>query len=171
MSAQIRRLRDAVKAGQPEMLQRLRALVETESPSDDPAAVNRAADQVQQWAEAAGAHVLRHPQEGFGHVTEIWFEPAAPVPAGTKPLLLLGHLDTVWPMGTLTHMPWRDEPDRDGNPRLWGPGVLDMKAGVLMALSAVAAVRTALEDGGVEFIPENGGGAGVRLRKPNGVAE
>lgn len=141
MFSQTEQLHATIESDQPEMLRRLRTLTEIESPSDDPAAVNRAADQVHQWAEAAGAHILRHPQEDFGDVTEIWFEPAAPVPAGTRPLLLLGHLDTVWPVGTLARMPWRDEPDRDGNPRLWGPGVLDMKAGVLMALSAVAAVR------------------------------
>ena len=141
MPSLIQQLRTLVETEQPEMLRRLRTLVEIESPSDEPAAVNRAAGQVQQWAEAAGAHVLHHPQDGFGDVTEIWFEPTAPQPAGTRPLLLLGHLDTVWPMGTLAHMTWRDEPDPDGSPRLWGPGVLDMKAGVLMALSAISSVR------------------------------
>ena len=141
MSSEIQQMHAAIEALQPELLSRLRALVEIESPSDDIAAVNRAADQVQHWAEAAGAHVLRHPQEGFGDVTEIWFEPRSQQPAGTRPLLLLGHLDTVWPLGTLAHMPWRDEPDRDGNPRLWGPGVLDMKSGVLMALAAITAVQ------------------------------
>jgi glutamate carboxypeptidase len=49
---------------------------------------------------------------------------------------LLGHLDTVWPLGTLKTMPWREE---DG--RYWGPGVLDMKAGVIMALTAVSTLR------------------------------
>ncbi|GAA3749088.1 M20 family metallopeptidase [Terriglobus aquaticus] len=141
MSPESQQIRAAVEARQPEMLTRLRALVEIESPSDAPAAVNRAADQVEQWAQAAGAHVLRHPQESFGDVTEVWFEPRTPQPAGTKPLLLLGHLDTVWPLGTLARMPWREDPDRDSNPRLWGPGVLDMKAGVLMAITAIASVQ------------------------------
>ena len=49
-----------------------------------------------------------------------------------KPILLLGHLDTVWPLGTLGSMPCRV---RDG--RLWGPGTLDMKAGVAMASTAI----------------------------------
>jgi glutamate carboxypeptidase len=56
-----------------------------------------------------------------------------------KPLMLLGHLDTVWPVGTLSRMPFRV---RGG--RAWGPGVLDMKAGVVMALSAL---RILLEAG------------------------
>jgi glutamate carboxypeptidase len=53
-----------------------------------------------------------------------------------KPVLLLGHLDTVWPIGTLARMPWRVE-----NGRAFGPGVLDMKAGVVMALEAMRLVR------------------------------
>ncbi len=55
-----------------------------------------------------------------------------PARSTSKPLLLLGHLDTVWPLGTLKKMPFRV---REG--RAWGPGVLDMKAGVVMALSAL----------------------------------
>jgi glutamate carboxypeptidase len=51
-------------------------------------------------------------------------------------VLLLGHLDTVWPMGTLARMPWRVS---DG--WAYGPGVLDMKAGVVMALAAMRLVR------------------------------
>ena len=47
-------------------------------------------------------------------------------------MLLLGHLDTVWPLGTLKSMPCRV-----GEGRLWGPGTLDMKAGVAMALTAI----------------------------------
>ena len=66
----------------------------------------------------------------FGDVVELRF---GPVRSDRKPLLLLGHLDTVWPIGTLKEMPWREEKGR-----YWGPGVLDMKAGVVMALAAVS---------------------------------
>jgi glutamate carboxypeptidase len=52
--------------------------------------------------------------------------------------MLLGHLDTVWPRGTLKHMPFRL---RGG--RAWGPGVLDMKAGVVMALIALRVLAEA----------------------------
>jgi glutamate carboxypeptidase len=50
--------------------------------------------------------------------------------------MLLGHLDTLWPVGTLVRMPWRV--DRG---RAYGPGVLDMKAGVVMAVAAMKLAR------------------------------
>lgn len=119
-------------------LQRLQALVECESPTEDAPAVNRALALAAGWAEQMGARVVRHPQAGYGDVVEIWFD----VPTSTqKPLMLLGHLDTVWPVGTLADMPWRQAPDDQGRTRLWGPGVLDMKAGVVMALAAVDTVK------------------------------
>lgn len=119
------------------LLQRLRQLLEVESPSESPDAVNAAMDLVAAWAGPMGARVVRHPQAEFGDVVELWFGPE-PTP-GQKWLLLLGHLDTVWPLGTLAGMPWREAPDDDGRVRLWGPGVLDMKAGVVMALEGLAA--------------------------------
>ena len=119
------------------LLQRLQQLVEVESPSESRDAVNAAMTLVAGWAATLDARVVRHAQVEFGDVTEIWFGPE-PAP-GQKHLLLLGHLDTVWPLGTLAGMPWRDAADTDGRTRLWGPGVLDMKAGVVMALEAIAA--------------------------------
>jgi glutamate carboxypeptidase len=111
----------------------LRELVLQESPSEDPAAVNAAMTLVERWGRDLGARIKRHRQRGFGDVFELRFGP----PRSTrKPILLLGHLDTVWPNGTLTTMPWREA---DG--RYWGPGVLDMKAGVVMALAALHTLR------------------------------
>ena len=115
------------------MVARLRSLVEIESPSDDRAAVNRANDLVASLATEIGGRIKRHRQTHFGDVLELRFGPLRP---RQKPLLLLGHLDTVWPVGTLQTMPWREN---DG--RLWGPGVLDMKAGVIMALTAIEVLR------------------------------
>ena len=80
-------------------------------------------------AASVGGRVKLHKQKRFGDVLELRFGSAR---GGRKPILLLGHLDTVWPLGTLKKMPWRE---RDG--RWFGPGVLDMKAGVAMALAAV----------------------------------
>jgi glutamate carboxypeptidase len=112
---------------------RLRELVEVESPSEDKAGVDRAGNLVAAWAEAMGGRVKRHKQKVFGDVLEVRFGPTR---SKRGRVMLLGHLDTVWPVGTLKTMPWREA---DG--RLWGPGVLDMKAGVVMALEAVAALR------------------------------
>ncbi len=117
--------------------ERLQTLVLCESPTEDAAAVNHAMDLVANWASQAGARVARHEGGEYGDVVELWFGEHLE----SKPLMLLGHLDTVWPMGTLAAMPWREAPDADGRQRLWGPGVLDMKAGVCMALAALEAVQ------------------------------
>ena len=122
------------------LLQRLEELVRMESPSESQAGVNAAMDVVAGWAKAMGARVVRHRQASFGDVMELWFGPDPTPEQGI--VLLLGHLDTVWPMGTLVAMPWREAPDSAGRLRLWGPGVLDMKAGVVMALEALAAAGT-----------------------------
>jgi glutamate carboxypeptidase len=84
-------------------------------------------------ARPLGGRTRRHKQKLFGDVVELRFGPAR---SSRKPILLLGHLDTVWPMGTLAKMPWREEKGR-----YWGPGVLDMKAGVVMALAAVSILQ------------------------------
>ncbi|HEV2577904.1 MAG TPA: M20 family metallopeptidase [Acidobacteriaceae bacterium] len=127
---------EAVGDAESRLRARLRELVEIESPSDDREAVNRAADCVVGWACELGAQVKRHDGGSFGDVVELRF--------GTelrgKPVLLLGHLDTVYSMGTLATMPWREEDAEDGV-RLRGPGVVDMKAGVVIALEAIAALR------------------------------
>jgi glutamate carboxypeptidase len=107
----------------------LRELVEQESPSEDAPAVNAAASLVALQAQTLGAHAKYHRQTKFGDVLELRFGSRR---SEQRPLLLLGHLDTVWPIGTLSKMPWREA---DG--RYWGPGVLDMKAGVVMALAAI----------------------------------
>jgi glutamate carboxypeptidase len=88
-------------------------------------------------AETLGGRVKIHKQKRFGDILEIRFGGARSPQDSDKPIMLLGHLDTVWPLGTLRTMPWRE---RDG--RIFGPGVLDMKAGVTMALAAVRALES-----------------------------
>jgi glutamate carboxypeptidase len=107
----------------------LRELVQVESPSDDKAAVDVAVRLTASLAASAGGRAKLHKQKHFGDILEVRFGPAR---STRKPILLLGHLDTVWPLGTLQKMPWRE---RDG--RFYGPGVLDMKAGIAMALAAI----------------------------------
>jgi glutamate carboxypeptidase len=125
-------LRQAVEAQADWMARTLRALVEAESPSDDQAAVDAVARLAAGFAAACGGRVKLHKQKFFGNVLEVRFGPAR---SRRKPILLLGHLDTVWPLGTLKTMPWRE-----AGGRFYGPGVLDMKAGVAMALAASSAL-------------------------------
>jgi glutamate carboxypeptidase len=111
----------------------LRELVEQESPSEDRQAVNAAMSLVERVARQNGARPKRHKQREFGDILELHFGPSR---SPRKPVLLLGHLDTVWSIGTLAQMPWRVADDR-----YWGPGVLDMKSGVVMALAALNALK------------------------------
>src|SRR5271163_414651 len=102
-------------------------LVECESPSDNPAALARCADLLADKLSTLGK-VKRF--KG-GHLR---CEFTLPGPRRKEPgqILALGHLDTVWPLGTLASMPFRHEKGR-----LWGPGVLDMKAGLAFLVHAV----------------------------------
>jgi len=122
-----------IAANEPRLLTRLRQLVEIESPSEDKPAVDRANDLVATWATDLGAKVKRHRQKTFGDVLELRFDPTR----SKRPrILLLGHLDTVWPLGTLAKMPWRE-----AGGKIYGPGILDMKSGVVMALEALATLK------------------------------
>jgi glutamate carboxypeptidase len=111
----------------------LRELILQESPSEDKAGVNAAMTIAGRHALDLGGRAKWHKQKDFGDVLELRFGPRS---STRKPLLLLGHLDTVWPIGTLAGMPWREEKGR-----YWGPGVLDMKAGIVMALAALSTLR------------------------------
>src|ERR1035438_10548857 len=111
------------------LLDLIRQLVRQESPSGDKAAVDACVELAAAHARALGGRVKVHRQRGFGNVLEARFGPKT---KSAKPTILLGHLDTVWPVGTLKIMPCRVS---DG--RLWGPGALDMKAGVAMAFTAI----------------------------------
>jgi glutamate carboxypeptidase len=126
-------LERVVSASEGRLRARLRELVEVESPSEDKGAVDRAGELVAAWVEEVGGQLRRHRQKKFGDVLELRFGPTR---SKRGRVLLLGHLDTVWPRGTLKKMPWRE-----GEGKLWGPGVMDMKAGVVMALEAVAALK------------------------------
>ncbi len=111
----------------------IRRMVECESPSDDASAVNRFVDLVADVA-APHARVKTHPGGRFGRHLVCEFK----LPGGKRGgrILALGHSDTVWPLGTLRGMPFRE---KDG--RLWGPGVLDMKSGIAFFLFALEALR------------------------------
>src|ERR1039458_507985 len=95
-------LLDAVFSQSAWMIKGLRELVNVESPSDDKVAVDAAGCYVASLAEADGGRVTIHKQKQFGDILEVHFGAAR---GRRKPILLLGHLDTVWPLGTLRAMP------------------------------------------------------------------
>jgi glutamate carboxypeptidase len=116
-----------------EMLRCLKAAVEIESPTNSKARIDRLAESfAREFRRLNGkVRVLGHPTAGSSVWAEFWGEKR-----GTKPLLLLGHLDTVWDVGTLKRMPFRL---RRG--RAYGPGIFDMKSGIVCGLWAVRALQ------------------------------
>ncbi|WGF86478.1 M20/M25/M40 family metallo-hydrolase [Marinivivus vitaminiproducens] len=118
------------------VLARLEPWIECESPTFDRAAVNRMMDLAASDLRGLGAEVTRlEGSGGFGDCVLGRF----PHPKGDAGgILVMGHLDTVHPVGTLADLPFR----RDGG-RCYGPGILDMKGGCRLALEAIAALREA----------------------------
>lgn len=110
----------------------IRELVEIESPSDSKRAVDRLVSVLARRFRAMGGHVRIHRAKDFGNHLQADF----PGKSGSKPVLLLGHCDTVYPMGTLAKMPCRV-----ASRRLWGPGVYDMKAGIALMIAAIEGLR------------------------------
>lgn len=138
----------AARARQADLIEAIRSLVEIESPSSDPdacrACVDAASGLMESWLGSSG-----RVEEHGGRPLLRW-GPDRPR------VLLLGHLDTVWPHGTLERIPWGIEiAKRDGSAdptaihsdRLRGPGVFDMKAGVVQAIGAASLLDLAPDDG------------------------
>jgi len=112
------------------MLEGLRPWVECESPTWDAAAVNRVMDIATRDLVISGARIERVAgRMGFGDCVRATFPHARPNQPG---VLVMGHLDTVHPLGTLAALPWRRE-----GARAWGPGIYDMKGGNYLALEAI----------------------------------
>jgi glutamate carboxypeptidase len=110
-------------------LKTIETLVRLESPSTDKAAVDRCGAVLSEMLQEAGARVERLPQRERGDHVLARFDGVG------EPVLLLGHFDTVWPLGTLARMPLRRDDDH-----LYGPGTFDMKAGIALGLAAVRAL-------------------------------
>ena len=122
---------------QPEMLDLLRRMVEMESPSDNKEALDRLGRFLGAEFSRLGAQVTFIPQSDAGdHLKAELPGNAEPTGRAGKPILLLGHFDTVWPLGTLEKMPFKVE-----NGRAFGPGIYDMKTGIVMMLFALRALR------------------------------
>ena len=119
-----------------EILESLRLWVACESPTHDAAAVNRMMALAARDLAVMGARVEIIPgRMGLSDCVRGQF----PHPRREAPgILVLGHLDTVHPVGTLGQLPWRVEEER-----AYGPGILDMKGGNVIALHAIRALAEA----------------------------
>jgi len=116
------------------MLDTLRKLTLLESPSLEKPLLDRCCDFLADLWLGRGSlvHVLKQSVRG-NHLRAVW--PSSPSRRRGQ-LLILGHYDTVYPAGTLQHMPFR----RAG-PKVFGPGTFDMKAGIVQALFALEALQ------------------------------
>lgn len=115
------------------MIETLRELVEHDSPSADKPRADALARLLAAQFAVAGALVEAERQETAGdHLVVSWPESAEP---GSGPVLVVAHHDTVWPAGTAAARPPRIAGDR-----FYGPGALDMKASLVMAREALAAI-------------------------------
>ena len=117
----------------PDIIALIRRFVECESPSDSPAGVNRFVELV---ADSVAGFAATQTVDGGRFGKQLLCEMQAPGREKEGRILALGHSDTVWPLGTLATMPFRQ-----AEGRLWGPGVLDMKSGIAFLIFAVRALR------------------------------
>jgi glutamate carboxypeptidase len=119
-------------ARQSEMVASLREMVLRESPTQDKQACDALCSYLAAQFECLGGRVRIHRQRSAGNHLQVIFTGAK----GREPVLLLGHFDTVYDMGTLQTMPWREEKGR-----LYGPGVFDMKSGIAQMMFALWAAH------------------------------
>jgi len=115
-----------------DMVATIREFVEIESPSDNKLAADRMGALLAGRFQALAGQARVHRSEEYADSIQINF-------AGrnaAKPVLLLGHFDTVYPVGTLASMPCRVEAGR-----MYGPGVLDMKSGIALMFYAIEALK------------------------------
>src|SRR5258707_605211 len=121
---------------QKQVIATIREFVECESPSDDPASVNRFVDLLAETAKDIAR--IKTYSGGKSRGKHVRCEFLLPGWKKTGQILALGHSDTVWPLGTLRTMPFRQ-----AQGRLGGPGVFDMKAGLAFFIFAMRALREA----------------------------
>ncbi|MEP7274333.1 MAG: M20 family metallopeptidase [Acidobacteriota bacterium] len=114
----------------------IRALVERETTSRHQDSLDEIALFVSGQFEAIGGKVQLFAHPGFGTNLVARFL-ADRFPAETPQLLIVGHLDTVWPPGTLSRLPFRITDDGKGQ----GPGIFDMKSGIAVLIESLRAAR------------------------------
>ena len=124
---------DMMRLRRPEWLEALESLVIHESPSREKANLDALAKTLADRFEAIGGKVeVIGNTDGGDHVRVRFFSEVSVL----KPALVLGHYDTVWPLGTLANMPFRVEANK-----AFGPGVFDMKASLVEAEFAIDGLR------------------------------
>ncbi len=115
---------------QAKMVASLRRLVELESPSHDKKAIDCLGRDIASEFQKLGGRIKFHRPKSAGDHLQVDF------PGKGKPVLLLGHMDTVWDVGTLASMPFRV-----AKGRAYGPGAFDMKAGIVQAMYAIQGLQ------------------------------
>ena len=120
----------------PELLDFIRWLVEQESMSREAAANHRIAENLGERLAQSGAAVDLISDPKYGSTLRARYTEREDADSTGKQLLVVGHLDTVWPSGTLAARPFRIEDDL-----AFGPGIFDMKSGVTLAAFAMRAIR------------------------------
>jgi glutamate carboxypeptidase len=123
------KLLDFFREHNDEIIDFTKELVIRESPSNDKVAVDALGAFIIDHLRDTGAQVEVFPRQDVGDLIYAAWNANLPGP----PILLMGHIDTVWPVGTLADMPlWQD------GLRLYGPGILDMKAGIALIVKVIA---------------------------------
>ena len=145
---EFRKLLASCRSDLPYIMKLIRTVVEIESPTYSRTDIDRIA---RLFAREFHRHhgkvsILENVTTGAAILAEFWGGSSTAAQQGNrvnrakatsaKPILLLGHHDTVWPKGTLGRMPFRI---KDG--RAYGPGILDMKSGIVLGLAAIRAVQ------------------------------
>jgi len=114
------------------VLDRIEKYVVMETPSHNEAALTGLSRHIEQELTSIGGRVESFAVPGLGRNLRATFEGAEPA---LEPVLVLGHLDTVHPIGTLENQPFRIAGER-----VEGPGVYDMKSGVALVIEALASL-------------------------------
>ena len=130
--ADYRQLLQWLTERQREMIANVLEMVMRESPTQDKQACDALCSYLASQFEHLGGRVRIHRQPSAGNHLQVSFIGDS----ARQPVLLLGHFDTVYDVGTLQTMPWREQKGR-----LYGPGVFDMKSGIVQMMFALAALR------------------------------
>jgi glutamate carboxypeptidase len=123
------------KSRQGEMVHLLKNIVGRESPTQDKKAVDACSAFVVGEFKKTGAKITRFPQKKIGDLHLVEF-PGSSKSSAESRILVLTHIDTVWPVGKTNDMPFYISGDK-----VYGPGVLDMKGGLIEAIFALKALH------------------------------